>query len=569
MNQSEGGFSGWHLSEILESFIIEWVSDSMYRRRTQLSGGERGNGFEMWRLLYAEFQGGSSAVTLGGTRRLQEWPRCNRLEALSAHLDDWVDCLQTHCIELLHAPGILRTMLLGIIPTEFEDELLTKPHVKTWQEIVQWCKIRTVYKRQKVLAEAARKPLAARVNKLKSSEDIEFDVTPIIAEEESAVASTSSNNAPAWFQDFVNKIGDKPRAPKPGATKKREDTRVRKPVRIVFKGCWHCGVEGHSRAKCTEFNKLMETHNKGKGDRSKWSLPAGYKGKYEIAKAKAKAQKRVNQLDSGAESDANTEGDEWEDSDSDIMGANFGQTARALRSMGSMPILMDDPETDDEQFLCGPCVEEPVEDICDAFKGWAHKVSTKTKKIHSSIVSTIPELERLLKCDSKIAKIAKTASKKTLKSHLPNIHLEADEMVVLVDSGSTINAAFIAEHFPTYADQVIPSRAQTLGEIATTAGGHELKNEGRVRVEATVNGESFPIPFQNMQVDVPILSVRKYVRNGWKFGFDEEGGYMKNKLNSKTFKFIEADGAYWIKMKIQTPDSSLLPVPGFIRPGNP
>ena len=107
------------------------------------------------------------------------------------------------------------------------------------------------------------------------------------------------------------------------------------------------------------------------------------------------------------------------------------------------------------------------------------------------------------------------------------------------------------------------------GEIATTAGGHELKNEGRVRVEATVNGESFPIPFQNMQVDVPILSVRKYVRNGWKFGFDEEGGYMKNKLNSKTFKFIEADGAYWIKMKIQTPDSSLLPVPGFIRPGNP
>jgi hypothetical protein len=119
-------------------------------------------------------------------------------------------------------------------------------------------------------------------------------------------------------------------------------------------------------------------------------------------------------------------------------------------------------------------------------------VSTKTKKIHSSIVSTIPELERLLKCDSKIAKIAKTASKKTLNSHLPNIHLEADEMVVLVDSGSTINAAFIAEHFPTYADQVIPSRAQTLGEIATTAGGHELKNEGRVRVEASVNGESFP-----------------------------------------------------------------------------
>ena len=70
----------------------------------------------------------------------------------------WVECLQTHGTELLNAPGVLRTMLLGIIPTEFEDELLSKPYIKTWQEIIQWCKVKTVYKRQKVLAEAARKP---------------------------------------------------------------------------------------------------------------------------------------------------------------------------------------------------------------------------------------------------------------------------------------------------------------------------------------------------------------------------------------------------------------------------
>ena len=61
------------------------------------------------------------------------------------------------------------------------------------------------------------------------------------------------------------------------------------------------------------------------------------------------------------------------------------------------------------------------------------------------------------------------------------------------------------------------------------------------------------------------MSVRKYVKNGWTFGFDEEGGYMKNKLNGKIFKFIESDGAYWIKMKINNP--SLLPLPGFARPG--
>ena len=57
-------------------------------------------------------------------------------------------------------------MILGIIPTEFEDELLSKPHIKTWQDIVQWCKVKTVYKRQRVLAEAARKPSGSRVNSL-------------------------------------------------------------------------------------------------------------------------------------------------------------------------------------------------------------------------------------------------------------------------------------------------------------------------------------------------------------------------------------------------------------------
>ena len=119
----------------------------------------------MWRYLFQEFQGGSEAVNLGGARRLQEWPRCNNLGQLAGHLDDWVECLQTYCSEMLHAPGYVRSMLLSVIPTEYEDELLSKPHIKTWQEIVQWCKLRTVYKRQKLLSEAARKP-SGRINSL-------------------------------------------------------------------------------------------------------------------------------------------------------------------------------------------------------------------------------------------------------------------------------------------------------------------------------------------------------------------------------------------------------------------
>ena len=78
---------------------------------------------------------------------------------------------------------------------------------------------------------------------------------------------------------------------------------------------------------------------------------------------------------------------------------------------------------------------------------------------------------------------------------MPDIPLEDDEMVALVDSGSTLNAANIAKHFKRYVGQIITSRAQAMGESATTAGGHKLVNEGRCRIEATVNGEAFPIPF--------------------------------------------------------------------------
>ena len=81
-----------------------------------------------------------------------------------------------------------------------------------------------------------------------------------------------------------------------------------------------------------------------------------------------------------------------------------------------------------------------------------------------------------------------------------------------------------------------------------------------------IKRHNFPVPFQNMNVDVPIISVKKYLRNGYDFHFTEEGGYMRCRLNNRTFHFIEAEGAYWIKLKIQNPDSAHPVSTGFSRP---
>ena len=43
---------------------------------------------------------------------------------------------------------------------------------------------------------------------------------------------------------------------------------------------------------------------------------------------------------------------------------------------------------------------------------------------------------------------------------------------------------------------------------------------------------------------------------------------MKCRVNGKIFHFIEADNAFWIKLKIPQPDDAAKHT-GFTRPGNP
>ena len=154
-NTNVAGVNAWDLSTILEAFLVDWFPKSMYNRRTQLAGGEFGNGFEMWRRLYIEYQGGSEAVEFGGVRRLQEFPRCTQVNKLSEHLDDWLDVLTTYGSELEHCPRMLRNMVMGVIPVEFENEIVEKSmepgrtDFRTYHGIIKWCKTKVDYKRQK------------------------------------------------------------------------------------------------------------------------------------------------------------------------------------------------------------------------------------------------------------------------------------------------------------------------------------------------------------------------------------------------------------------------------------
>ena len=63
-----------------------------------------------------------------------------------------------------------------------------------------------------------------------------------------------------------------------------------------------------------------------------------------------------------------------------------------------------------------------------------------------------------------------------------------------------------------------------------------------------------PIAFSNIKVDVPILSVRRMVKLGNDVIFTESGGAITNRATGNVLHFIEAEGTYWIKLKIKKPD---------------
>ena len=87
-------------------------------------------------------------------------------------------------------------------------------------------------------------------------------------------------------------------------------------------------------------------------------------------------------------------------------------------------------------------------------------------------------------------------------------------MLCLVDSGSTINAALVEKHDPQYISNVKDTVKSLRGDHATAAGGAKLYNKGRVTVDGSADNMPFPINFKDMEVELPLLSVRKMVKRG-------------------------------------------------------
>ena len=594
------GINAWDLSTMVESFLVDYFPRSMYNRRVQLSGGEMGNGFEMWRRLFIDFQGGSTAVEFGGARCLQEFPTLTALSKLSGHLEDWTDALTTYGSELEHCPMLDRNMMLSIIPKNLEDEILDEgddPRFRTYTDIILWCKRKVITLRTKELSELSRKPIgASRVNALRQIDDEPntraTDNTPpqlswegmkkeIVAALRDSVGQTNRPE-PVPPPPQVHAVtreqrkGDKGkgRGKSPGGGTK-----------FFFKGCWHCGKDTEprrNRQNCPLFEAILKRANPGVTDRKQMKLPDGYKGAYEKAREAAgltNKKKRLNMLDD----------EDVDDSDSDFENDSPlpGRLCALRTSTVEMPPPQPHPEprqprsykdvlaspaTDKSRFqaLAQEGVESMPQHMVDDLNGWAVKVSRraakqqkpineprKTSESETFTIHSERALDELLSRYPHIAAIPGSHKKirKILRSMPAELVCAEDEVLCLVDSGSTINAAWIEKHFPAYAKLIQKTPASMRGDSATTAGGQKLVNKGRCSVNGMVDNHEFPIAFKDMETELPILSVRKMVKRNNEVKFKKDGGFIRNRDTGRLLKFYEHEGVYFLKLKVLDPSS--------------
>ena len=121
------------------------------------------------------------------------------MDSLASHLDSWSQLIDEYGQKsVMHCPEQVRAMLLEILPDGLEDELdhPLNTHIKTHEQIIEWCEARTTKSRQKALAaQRLRQAVPGRMQPL---------VAPDVPKSKPSDADVDA--PPAWFEPFINMV---------------------------------------------------------------------------------------------------------------------------------------------------------------------------------------------------------------------------------------------------------------------------------------------------------------------------------------------------------------------------
>ena len=135
------------------------------------------------------------------------------------------------------------------------------------------------------------------------------------------------------------------------------------------------------------------------------------------------------------------------------------------------------------------------------------------------------------------------------KIDLPSLDLPSDEDWVavwaLVDSGSSVHVVDAKKTFPGLKIDAPPSGHQGFN----VANGVRIPHNGFVQTQArTAEGHEYNIRWRNSDVAMPILSTHELARNKNTLEYDEDEGWIKNKITGDKTHFIQREGVYFVKL---------------------
>ena len=576
-----GPLTGWDLALDMWNFISKRIGQNIYDKRIQLANGVDGNGFELWRALFVQYEGGDEFIKLDGRTQLQNFAPITSTNGISEKLREWQHQMSKYGGDIGHVTR--RTMLLKILPPQLREDVL-KYGMQDCDRIVAYITQTQTWSRSEELMKKRKGAVSPVLPN--------YGNGPAPGGGDIAAVTAPPGVTPEIMAAIVAAVGGaqprgRERSRSPGGNRSRTKSPMALARESFPKGhCYHCDSPDHSRtanaktgrAGCEKFAKILKD-NGGK-------LPDGYKGAFEkhmdAARAKLNLKPKPKKT---AAAITDRELLDWLQEDSDSSDSDSDRMCGAIwQSVG--PSCCD-PFSPDHQFpplavtttknsfdvLTDGDVEIDVADSAPTInaatadlKTWAHRVTKKSDKKHK-------KKELVLKTDDDVAKFEKMLcganrekSAKALRqietddldelaqlverpsSSLKSISKTSKRVWAMVDSGSFVTIANCAKAFPGH--RIRPSAGSKSGISYSNASGGDIPNRGEIIVTHQLDdGSELDVPFQDGDVQVPIISVKDFVHKDSVVKFKRNGGTIRLPSGSR-LTFVEKFGVYFTCLNV-------------------
>ena len=541
-----------HVATQMWSSIADHLDDTIFDRMSQMVSGEDENGIEMWRKLFRDHEGGGEQVKAAGLTNLHNFPKCESPANVIPWMSEWNACA------MLHSDGLSeshqKVMFVNKLPDSIATDIRKQPQLRTLQGIMDW-----------LSADGARlndhRLVTLHEQRIKQNLSNGKGMVSAVTEE-AKPARDRFDALEEKFDRLVNAIGDsrngggsrdgngRGRAPSPGSRYGKGDTRKPRSESPSprpnngnrpspdFKGktgaraCWECGKEGCTRATCPVYKELLA---KNGGRR-----PDGHRGAFE---------KSAKPATGTAAALLNLGGD---DSESDFSETQFDM-AFGLGNEGAFKFMNKSFKPQCRSTECDGCVQHP--NTFDVLRDDEDDVVNALQNLTSNIKigPKVPQSQRRKPkplTHARIAAIVNQVKSGQIQLGELDMHCDNDEDMIavwaLIDSGSSINVADQALHFPGCKVR----KSKTPGAKYTAANNSEMNNLGEFDVKATtMEGSKAKITFQYAKVGMPILSVAKLAEDH-DATFGEESGELIHRKTAVRTKFVKRAGVYFMQLMV-------------------